>query len=124
MLGPVRFEHIQQCAREVCHSFRIQDELEDGITTLRSLDDMLHLLRTELAELRGTQAPKNEITSDRELNKKHDYQPLLDAKDLAKTKKLISARENSIKSVKGLLRKTYFARVYGQPKFPNAQATR
>ncbi|KAJ3557456.1 hypothetical protein NM688_g1464 [Phlebia brevispora] len=99
MLGPVRFEHIENCAREVCHAFRIGDELEEQVATLRTLDDLLSMLRDELAELTGA---KQKAAGGA---KKHDYQALLDTQDLAKAKRLVTARENSIRSVKTSLSK-------------------
>ena len=74
--------------------------LEEAVATLGSLDDMLGLLRPELADLTpsDTKAPAQKP-------KKHDYQPLLDSKDLDKAKRLVTARERSIKSVKALLAK-------------------
>ena len=103
MLGPVRFEHMENCAREVCRTFRIKDELEESIATLGTLDDMLELLRGELSELSGTDPKVTRATS--ETKRKHDYKTLLDTQDLAKAKRLITARENSIKSVKNSLQK-------------------
>lgn len=97
MLGPVRFTHIEDCTREVCQAFRTKDELEDCIATLGTLDDMLALLRSELAELNGTKQNTNS-----EAKKKQDYKALL---DLSKAKRLVTARENSIKSVQASLLK-------------------
>lgn len=99
MLGPIRFDHIKTCAGEVCHIFRIKDELEESIATLGSLDDMLSLLRSELAEHIGQKEKSVGHV------KKQDYKALADTQDLAKAKRLITARENSIKSVQALLRK-------------------
>ena len=53
MLGPVRFDHIETCAREVCHTFRLKDDMATSIATLTSLDDILASLRAELASLTG-----------------------------------------------------------------------
>ncbi|THH11824.1 hypothetical protein EW146_g7907 [Bondarzewia mesenterica] len=52
MLGPVRFMHIETCAREVCRAFRLQDEIEDHIATLQTLDDLLSDLRAQLSRLK------------------------------------------------------------------------
>ncbi|KAJ2965908.1 hypothetical protein NUW54_g13960 [Trametes sanguinea] len=49
MLGPARFDHIELCAREVCRTFRLKDDMATSIATLSSLDDILASLRAELA---------------------------------------------------------------------------
>ena len=103
MLGPARFAHIETCAREVCHAFKIKDEIEDCVVTLTSLDDILVSLRAELAELRGETA-----VSDKPVvptKKKQDYKDLVDGQDIARAKRLVTARENAIKSVKSSIAK-------------------
>src|SRR5271154_5308489 len=47
LLGPARFTHIETCAREVCRDFKRKVEVEEHISTLRSLDDILADLRAE-----------------------------------------------------------------------------
>lgn len=119
---------------EVCKAFKQTEELEDCLATLRMLDDMLFDLRKRLAAEREddddcagllregrvansclaastTSAPPESQTSTSTANgestdviaaaKLPDYNNL----DIAKAKRLIRARENSIKSVKALMEK-------------------
>jgi DNA repair exonuclease SbcCD ATPase subunit len=114
MLGPVRFDHIETCVREVCRTFKLTDELEETITTLRSLDDILAELRREYASLLK---PESEVVEtpghDKPTEKKADYSSILQKKDLKRARRLITARESSIKSVKGLLAKKEQLRQHG-----------
>jgi len=105
MLGPVRFTHIEDCAREVCQVFRVEDEMQDCISTLQSLDDIL-------ADLRGELATINEIASQPDRCSKSeakfrpgtkDYSGLRKGLDIAKARRQISARERAIESVKKLI---------------------
>ena len=96
-LGPARFAHIETCAQEVCQTFIQKEQLEESLALLKSLDDILVDLRRELAELTGS-------TTSSQPSKKVDYQAKDDF-DLAKAKRLITARENSIKAVKVALAK-------------------
>ena len=48
MLGPIRFTHIENCAREVCRVFKVEDEMQDCVSMLQSLDDILADLRVNL----------------------------------------------------------------------------
>ena len=113
MLGPARFSHIETCAEEVCKKFKQNEELQDCITTLQTLDDMLAENREQLAALAQT----TETSADGKVSsstgnvsgtpsaarepKKMDYKTL----DVVKAKRLIQARENSIKSVKAAIAK-------------------
>lgn len=104
MLGPVRFEHIETCAREVCRAFKLKDELEETISTLQSLDDILAQLRADLAL--AAASTLDEATSGPSVESKahkQDYSPIMDAGDIKKARRLITARESSIKSVKAML---------------------
>ncbi|KAI0079229.1 ribosomal protein S5 domain 2-like protein [Panus rudis PR-1116 ss-1] len=111
MLGPSRFDHIETCAREVCRAFTISEELEGYITTLTTLDSILATLRDELAELRKPSVEEEgEATSssqpkEKEKAKREDYASLKETKDLKRAKRLVTARENSIKSVKAMIKK-------------------
>lgn len=96
MLGPARFNHIETCAREACRAFRLRDEIEEDIATLRSLDDILATLRSELSSLRS-QAEA--------VVKKPDYDALLKSSDISKIKRLVAAREKAIQSVKTSIQK-------------------
>ena len=115
LLGPARFSHIETCATEVCKAYKKSEELQDCITTLRTLDDLLFAHREQLASLTtttttendasSTSTPSNELSSppssqNREA-KKADYKNL----DVTKAKRLIQARENSIKAVKAMIAK-------------------
>ena len=101
MLGPVRFEHVETCAREVCRTFRLKDDMATCIATLTSLDDILASLRSELSAL----TPSDEGTPDPSKKPAPSYAALEQSLDVTKAKRLITARENSIKSVKLALAK-------------------
>ena len=102
MLGPVRFTHIQDCAREVCQVFRVEDEMEDCISTLKSLDDILADLREELANVKkaNLQSADSQAKSYRT---QKDYSALQMSRDIVKARRQISSREKSIESVKTLI---------------------
>lgn len=107
MLGPVRFTHIQDCAREVCKTFRVEDEMQDCISTLQSLDDILADLRGELAKIKDERAQsgrgsKSEAGS-RDPTTRKDYATLRKNLDIPKARRQISARERAIDSVKKLI---------------------
>ncbi|KAJ3487545.1 hypothetical protein NLI96_g3447 [Meripilus lineatus] len=152
LLGPIRFDHIDACARQVCRTFLLYEQTEDHITTLSSLDDILSTLRSELAELKKNQKPnptdetetktdggaysldgvpgrghegltKTLSKEDRDKPfadadkaetvpsstpsrsaKRPDYKSLRESQDVSKLKRLITARENSIKSVKAAIK--------------------
>ena len=101
MLGPIRFTHIEDCAREVCQFFRVEDEMQDCISTLMSLDDILADLREELANIKkaNRQSPGREPKSP---TAKKDYSALQKSLDVVKARRQISAREKAIESVKKL----------------------
>jgi hypothetical protein len=101
MLGPVRFTHIQDCAREVCQVFRVEDEMQDCISTLMSLDDILADLREELANLKKAnhQSPGTQPKSP---TARKDYSALQKSLDVVKARRQISAREKAIEGVKRL----------------------
>ena len=110
MLGPARFEHIETCAREVCRTFRLKDDVATYVATLTSLDDILTSLRAELASItvaksasQSTQASSTSAGTKKPTS--NPYATLEDSLDVAKAKRLITARENSIKSVKQALKK-------------------
>jgi putative IMPACT (imprinted ancient) family translation regulator len=113
LLGPARFSHIETCATEVCKAYKKSEELEDYITTLRTLDDLLiahreHLSSLTVAENNETNtsvapnaSPSKSTPTQKKEAKKVDYRGL----DATKTKRLIQARENSIKTVKAMIAK-------------------
>ena len=100
MLGPARFTHIETCASEVCREFKRSEELRECVTTLQTLDDLLITLRAQLASLTTQSVSTSSSTPERN-SKKRDYKGM----DVAKAKRLIQARENSLKSVKALIAK-------------------
>jgi len=100
LLGPARFTHIETCASEVCREFKRSEELRECLTTLQTLDDLLITLRTQLATLTTQSLTASTSTPERN-SKKLDYKGL----DVAKAKRLIQARESSLKSVKALIAK-------------------
>lgn len=115
MLGPMRFAHIETCARDVCRMYSQRDEIEELITTLTSLDDILGSLRADLAVLEGGVKPTP---------KKQDYKALLSSLDIAKAKRLVSVREKSIASVKDALQKDRTSRpAQVPPKDPETIST-
>ncbi|KAI0795112.1 ribosomal protein S5 domain 2-like protein [Abortiporus biennis] len=115
MLYSARFEHIETCAREVCVTFRKREEVEEAISSLLSLDDILASLRAELSQLLKPESEPPQLSQDSVLSssqsdsrasrKSQDYKALRESLDLAKAKRLVTARENSIKSVKTSLKK-------------------
>ncbi|KAI8968837.1 ribosomal protein S5 domain 2-like protein [Trametes punicea] len=127
MLGPVRFEHIEFCAREVCRTFRLKDDMATCIATLASLDDILASLRAELASLTSDGSKRDTVNftegvtvsvrpegntpalvsgvAVKSAHTRSSYAALEESLDTAKAKRLITARENAIKSVKHTLQK-------------------
>lgn len=102
MLGPIRFTHIEDCAREVCQIFRVEDEMQDCISTLKSLDDILADLREELANVKNADRQSPDSKSKPHTAKK-DYSALQKSQDMVKARRQISAREKAIESVKRLI---------------------
>ena len=104
MLGPVRFTHIEDCAREVCKVFRVEDEMQDCISMLQSLDDILAGLRGELADIKEASSPQNLYSKpEARSHAKKNYSALQKSLDVAKARRQISAREKAIESVKKLI---------------------
>lgn len=105
MLGPVRFTHIQDCARNVCQVFKVEDEMQDCISMLQSLDDILSDLRAELANTKGASSTTQNQDSKAEARSHptKDYSALQKSLDVAKARRQISAREKAIESVKKLI---------------------
>ncbi|KAH6913942.1 ribosomal protein S5 domain 2-type protein [Coprinopsis sp. MPI-PUGE-AT-0042] len=108
MLGPARFTHIETCATDVCRLFKDRQELAETRSLLESLDDLLEDLRQQYAAIAPSPSTTSEPSAEpqatpRALSKKKkpDYLSL----DVAKAKRLIRVRENSIKSVKSLIAK-------------------
>ncbi|KAF9565613.1 ribosomal protein S5 domain 2-like protein [Agrocybe pediades] len=105
MLGPARFSHIETCAAEVCKAFKHTEELQDCITTLETLDDLLAVHRENLASLTSHDASEESSSTRTKPKgpsvKKPNYKDL----DLTKAKRLIKAREAAINSVKALIAK-------------------
>lgn len=106
MLGPVRFTHFETCTREVCRTFRLKDEMSDLIATLTSLDDILASLRADLAKLTAGPSGGDPATALAPTARKTmNYESLKESLDVTKAKRLVTARENAIKSVKTALKK-------------------
>ena len=114
MLGPARFDHIEMCAREVCRAFKLKDDMATSIATLKSLDDILADLRKELAALQAKKSTDGDASTSGEKaspsipepqTASNPYAALEESLDVTKAKRLITARENSIKSVKLALKK-------------------
>ncbi|KAG2159152.1 ribosomal protein S5 domain 2-type protein [Suillus bovinus] len=113
LLGPARFTHIETCASEVCRTFKRVEEMEECISTLTRLDDMLASLRQELSDLTqnaelatsGSALASDEIHSVAEgrRSRQPDYTVVQRDLDITKARRLVSARESAVKSVKSLL---------------------
>lgn len=109
MLGPARFTHIETCATEVCKAFKQSEEMQDHIETLRNLDSLLASHREQLASLKQSDERRHSDDDSAPIipshlkkdTKKSAYEGL----DIPKAKRLIQAREASIKSVKGMIAK-------------------
>ncbi|KZT69636.1 ribosomal protein S5 domain 2-like protein [Daedalea quercina L-15889] len=106
MLGPVRFAHFETCAREVCRKFRLKDDMDNVIATLTSLDDILASLRADLAKLTASTPDVPSMSATATTAKKApNYDSLKESLDTGRAKRLITARENAIRSVKAALKK-------------------
>lgn len=110
-IGPARFSHMEKCAQEVCRAFKLKEGIEDCISTLTTLDDILAGLRFDLSKaisdhgIEPSSSTSAEKASGTRTSKKQDYSGLHTAHDLVKAKRLVNARENAIKSVKVLISK-------------------
>ncbi|TRM69087.1 hypothetical protein BD626DRAFT_5427 [Schizophyllum amplum] len=134
MLGPSRFTHIESCAAEVCQTFKKKVEADELLTTLTTLDDLLVDLRAELAEKRTLRANQDAAKANEDAAradgesvkaggesvktggasvkagaapvqaKTPDYASWIET-DFAKARRLVRARELSIKAVKTALAK-------------------
>ena len=115
MLGRVRFDHIEMCAREVCRTFRRKDDMATCIVTLTSLDETLASLRSQLAAAMAMAESSTIEIADKEQEDSNlavsrrpatpSYTALEESLDIPRAKRLITARENSIKSVRAALKK-------------------
>ncbi|KAF8314516.1 ribosomal protein S5 domain 2-like protein [Clavulina sp. PMI_390] len=108
MLGPVRFQHIEACTREVCRLFRTLEQVEELILTLEGLDEEIIALRSELASLTNTASPSSSTPlSGAGAPKKQDYVASLlqPQPDLAKAQRLIRARTGTINTLKNSIQK-------------------
>ena len=113
MLGRVRFDHIEMCAREVCRTFRRKDDMATCIATLTSLDETLASLRSQLAAATAESSPteiadKEQEDSNLAVSRRPatpSYTALEESLDIPRAKRLITAREKSIKSVRAALKK-------------------
>jgi len=76
--------------------------MQDCISTLKSLDDILADLREELANIKkaNRQSPDSEAKPH---TAKKDYSALQRSLDMVKARRQISTREKSIESVKRLI---------------------
>ncbi|KAG0146061.1 hypothetical protein CROQUDRAFT_657853 [Cronartium quercuum f. sp. fusiforme G11] len=104
LLGPVRFEHIETCARDACKVFQSVDALDDDLVRLKDLDDQVDRLRFELNSFNSpNQTPSNPSSSQINSNK-YDYlkDPIIDLKASAK---LITARQQTIAVLQKLINK-------------------
>ncbi|KDQ55249.1 hypothetical protein JAAARDRAFT_134366 [Jaapia argillacea MUCL 33604] len=113
MLGPIRFTHIETCAREVCRAYKTKEEMDECLAILASLDEELANLRQELAQLSPKPTPDPvsqeaqpvQVGSARGHSAKPSYDALTASSDIAKGRRLINARESAIRSLKALIAK-------------------
>ncbi|KAG2137274.1 hypothetical protein BD769DRAFT_1626790 [Suillus cothurnatus] len=117
LLGPARFAHIETCASEVCRTFKRVEEMEECISTLTRLDNMLASLREELNDLTqnadlATSGSTLARTASDEIDdakgkrsRQPDYSVVQRDLDITKARRLVGARESAVKSVKSLLSK-------------------
>ncbi|KAL5478468.1 hypothetical protein ACEPAI_2652 [Sanghuangporus weigelae] len=110
LLGPVRFTHIETCTREVCRRFKLIEEVEGIIEELKEVDEQLAQLRSELAEIQNQGAPDpaelGSVSSPASTHREPpDYRAILlsPSPDLERAKRLITARQRAIRSVKEIL---------------------
>ena len=95
LLGPARFTHIKACAEEVAKLYAEDEERRDLVKTLGLLDEELGCLREELRK-----TTEGEATLGKRKRQDDDN---LSTIDLTKARRLVQARERSIKSVRALL---------------------
>jgi len=81
--------------------FRRKEEVDECISTLSTLDDILADLREDYHKLSTN--PDSESPSPLVVKPKPKYSTLTDDANIAKLKRLVTAREKAIKSVKALL---------------------
>ena len=104
MLGPIRFTHIELCAQEVCHTFKLTEEVEIYIEELKVLDIELAQLRSNLAAITSLHSNSPDKNSQDSLARLPDYDSmLLSPPDLLRAQRLITARRNAIASVKTII---------------------
>jgi len=78
--------------------------MQDCITTLQSLDDILADLRREFAKIDEMGLhPKRHSKSEARPHTAKDYSGLQKALDVAKARRQVSAREKAIENVKKLI---------------------
>lgn len=91
--------------------FKRKEAIDECISTLKSLDDILADLRGELADLTSSISPATESGSGTaggvspRKPKAPDYEALRTADDLTKAKRLVGTREKAIENIKGLIAK-------------------
>lgn len=73
--------------------------MDESLSTLSTLDDVLAELRSELAELT---AESSDVAPPQPSAKRPDYSSWIDA-DLPRARRVISAREKAITTVKKLI---------------------
>ncbi|KII95661.1 hypothetical protein PLICRDRAFT_48606 [Plicaturopsis crispa FD-325 SS-3] len=109
MLGPVRFAHIETCAREVCKTYKKTEEMDDCVATLETLDALLAEVRAKLSTTSPSSVEKTASSSETNarghIAKKSDYSALRREGDLSKARRLVTAREKAVQHVKAILAK-------------------
>lgn len=107
MLGPVRFQHIETCTREVCRLFKALEDVEVYIPQLEALDQEIVALRAELGHLTNP-ADATPTLPAAGSGKKQDYAvSLLEPRpDLAKAQRLVRARQGTINSLRSSIQRS------------------
>lgn len=85
----------------MCRAFKAIEEVEEIIDELNTLDEELASLRAELATRTSSSQGSGSGTRSMEYEKM-----LLSPPDVSKAKRLLTARQNAIKSVKEILTRT------------------
>jgi hypothetical protein len=127
MLGPARFSHIEVCAQEVCRNFKKKEDLDECISSLKTLDDQIIDARQEIqAQKSASSAPGDAVNDNNpdgasttkaalSARAKPDYQYTIS--DLPKVRRLVVAREKTLSSLRSILAKDKKA---SEPTGPSA----
>jgi chromosome segregation ATPase len=105
MLGPARFSHIETCSLEVCRVFKRREEIDDCTSTLTTLDALIAQLRSELKDISPQQSTASASRSFRGHEGKITTDYSWVENDIPKAKRNITAKENTISTLKKMIAK-------------------